>query len=691
MANTHYKLLHTLKEKKANTSAGVSAPTAQPISPIKPAAGMPGSGPLAAGGAGGMSTPTPPVLGGGTGLSSGTDQPAGFVAGMNQQSQEAQLEQEKALGDAQGQAQKLQQDQLNQQAKAQQDQLAMQQQAQQKELDLQVQNQQQVFKKDEELHRTKMELETLKAQTNATQAASAATPGVSPLLPTTAKRIASKANSLMKKMSYGLPSLLAKQAYTYTPPTGIANKQYGGASSLGTSSMQGPKTPTSIAQGRMYNNTTGRRATSIQDRKTNMLPAGAQQRAVPKPTPAIEALAPAASNSRPNNIPTPAALSAPAPATAAYTPNPNGPKLSWSQALQGRTAATDTPEEFQSVYDNVYSKAPVQVGQDPRYFDNRSIRTKIFRDILGKEPKSQLELEKLYAEGAVDSSQPWFKGWKPNVIPGTIIPRKLEPLQQQLGYTVAAIPDAIKNTLNTGYDKFRQSKLDFDTGVAAMRENAPFVSNAEDAPKKFVSGAGKALGSGKHAIGGLLDMSAVTGLPGIGKSLATRLGTQFAAPIAAGLGYDMATADSSPSGLPWNAKAKALELGISPDDPDFYNKLTSKYEQYYNGSVPDSVGQSLQAQGNTPTTTGSTTDANTLQGTGYMHGDKIFNPMQRAVGPYQNMFLNMFTPQPQMYPAGGYNPASMMSAFNDSAQRFGAPAYYDQYRGANGVFGGNVF
>lgn len=657
MANKNYKIFSALKEKRASIGAGISAPTVQPIAPIKPAAGMPGSGPLAIGGASGMSSVAPPVLGGSGGLSSGTNQPAGFVAGMNQQSQEMQTEQAKALGDAQSQAQ--------------------------------------AFKKDEELHRTKMELESLKAQTKATQAVSAASPGVSALLPTTAKRVASKANSLFKKTSVNLHSLMPKYAYTYPPKPEVAKPLVPTAAGSGT---PGARMPTSVAQGRMYNSVPRDAKQRPSTRTPSPILPTPELRRVPLPsttpipvTPGlpVEALPPIPatdtraykvnSNKRPNSIPLPGE---PKKYDTSKLPQTS---VSWLDALRGRPEGL-SQEAYDDWYINTYNLDPISRGTDPRYYDARSLQKKI----LG-ESKTPMEQQQLYEQPWLDPKEGWMQGrsWSPN------FKEKLQPGAEKLKYFFSAVPDMAKNKFMGVSDRVRGGSLAKATGLQKIVNNAPFANNADRF--KFFEGV-KEYGKGALDVASAgLDAVSLVPSPGWGASALTRFLTSMAGPVAAGGAAPLLRSESaaSPHGLDWHQKARALELGISPDDPDFYNKLTDAYAKYYNSNVPDSVNESLTSIGANAATSPSTTNASTLQGTGYLHGDKIFNPMQSSVGPYQpyqNMLLDLFTPQPQMYPNAGYDPASMMSAFNDSAQRFGAPAYYNQYRDMNKLFqSGNTF
>ena len=675
MANKNYKIFSALKEKRASIGAGISAPTVQPIAPIKPAAGMPGSGPLAIGGASGMSSVAPPVLGGSGGLSSGTNQPAGFVAGMNQQSQEMQTEQAKALGDAQSQAQ--------------------------------------AFKKDEELHRTKMELESLKAQTKATQAVSAASPGVSALLPTTAKRVASKANSLFKKTSVNLHSLMPKYAYTYPPKPEVAKPLVPTAAGSGT---PGARMPTSVAQGRMYNSVPRDAKQRPSTRTPSPILPTPELRRVPLPsttpipvTPGLPVAAlppiPATdtraykvnSNKRPNSIPLPGEpkkydtsklphviIDGKAYPTHEYSKPQTS--VSLLDALRGRPEGL-SQEAYDDWYINTYGLDPISRGTDPRYYDARSLQKKI----LG-ESKTPMEQQQLYAQPWLDPKEGWMQGgsWSPN------FKEKLQPGAEKLKYFFSAVPDMAKNTVMRAYDRMLGGGLAQERGRQKIINNAPFVNNADRF--KFFEGV-KEYGKGLSDVGSVGLNTAALAVPGVGwgTSALTRFLTSMVGPAAATQAAPLLRSESaaSPQGLDWHQKARALELGISPDDPDFYNKLTDAYAKYYNSNVPDSVNESLTSIGANAATSPSTTNASTLQGTGYLHGDKIFNPMQSSVGPYQpyqNMLLDLFTPQPQMYPNAGYDPASMMSAFNDSAQRFGAPAYYNQYRDMNKLFqSGNTF
>ena len=626
MANKNYKIFSALKEKRASIGAGISAPTVQPIAPIKPAAGMPGSGPLAIGGASGMSSVAPPVLGGSGGLSSGTNQPAGFVAGMNQQSQEMQTEQAKALGDAQSQAQ--------------------------------------AFKKDEELHRTKMELESLKAQTKATQAVSAASPGVSALLPTTAKRVASKANSLFKKTSVNLHALMPKYAYTYPPKPEVAKPLVPTATG---SSAPGASTPTSVAK-------------PLVPTATGSSTPGART-----PTSVAKPLVPTTTGSSTPGASTPTSVAQ----GRMYNSVPRDAKpqtsVSLLDALRGRPEGL-SQEAYDDWYINTYNLDPISRGTDPRYYDARSLQKKI----LG-ESKTPMEQQQLYEQPWLDPKEGWMQGrsWSPN------FKEKLQPGAEKLKYFFSAVPDMAKNKFMGVSDRVRGGSLAKATGLQKIVNNAPFANNADRF--KFFEGV-KEYGKGALDVASAgLDAVSLVPSPGWGASALTRFLTSMAGPVAAGGAAPLLRSESaaSPHGLDWHQKARALELGISPDDPDFYNKLTDAYTKYYNSNVPDSVNESLTSIGANAATSPSTTNASTLQGTGYLHGDKIFNPMQSSVGPYQpyqNMLLDLFTPQPQMYPNAGYDPASMMSAFNDSAQRFGAPAYYNQYRDMNKLFqSGNTF
>lgn len=723
MANKHYKLVNELREKQAVTSAGVTAPTAQPAAPIQPKPGMPGSGPLDVGNSGGS---IKPVLGGGTGLSAGTDQPAGFLAGMNQKSEEAQLEQEEALGDAQGEAQKMQQDQLSMQAKAQQDQLNMQAKAQQDQLNMQVQNQQQTFKKDEELHRTKMELETLKAQTNATQAASAATPGVSPLIPTTAKRLTSKAKSLLK-MSYScLPGLLAKQAYTYKPPApGTVYNETTRKTNAPTSRITTPAEPTSLDKFR----SSRPRPTKgpLQPRTLPVAPPAATPtvaRTVPAPITntwfdggriqGATAPAPRADGRFPvvGRDSLTGKSSLPSPALAQLKQHiadndasklPVKPNLGWLDALRGSTALTDTPEERAKLNQGAgkrlsdttgaYAKNPAQVGNDPRYYDAGSIRSKLLQ-VLGAPELTPLEREKMHAASNFDPKEPlvtWRGGL--NRVPGTIIPKKIAPLLAKHSDNMLAVPDFLKNTWNRGIDYMGQGNRDAINGFETLGKNIPFHSGSWEGFKGGLKQLGSSVGNngkgiaemGTLGIGGGLLGGVAKGLGYAGRGLGFAGG--IGASVGAGSIFNALTPSGNPQDLDWADKARALELGITPEDPNFHSRLASRYNKYYNGKVPSDV--TYQNNSINPGYKPSSTDASTLQGTGYLHGDKIFNPMGR-MNPYQQGFMNLVTPMPSMYPQSG-DPYSMQNSFNNSAAGFGRPAYMDQYRGSDATFAGNSF
>jgi hypothetical protein len=351
-------------------------------------------------------------------------------------------------------------------------------------------------------------------------------------------------------------------------------------------------------------------------------------------------------------------------------------KQTWSDALTASTPMSRSEEGKREMQDKLLNGATLsEIMQDPRYYDNRSIRKKLFNDVLGIGHKSPLELDKLRAGGWTDPATPLWKGDTLGEglsnLP-TQAAMKVLPGTQRMLYNIGAVPDIAKNFLlkdvggNLASGIGRAAK-GIDTITGPIGDSRTY---ADMTPKELGTGVADTLGGiGQGMFGALMAAPA-----------ASQGWRGAAGNIAAATGLGMTATPNADK--PWHLVEKAMELGIDPDDPAFYDKYEKLLSDYYKDN---GVTQTAPASPSTSSSPGSATDTQTLQSTGYLNRDSIFQPYN-TISPLTSSLMSLVTPHPQMYSGGqqqGWTPNHMMNAFDEAAAGMGlngARGYLDNAR-----------
>lgn len=375
-------------------------------------------------------------------------------------------------------------------------------------------------------------------------------------------------------------------------------------------------------------------------------------------------------------------------------------------SVRGRTLQNNDPAERAKQQARLAENP--ELYWDPRYYNERGF-TNWLRNKTGLGARNAMQMSGGGLAGApltTVGQGRWqkFKERAVNFAGGAVDAMFLNPWNREMpgNYALAENKFQKAKTL-LGHDPDQKYNNIFDTlGAVKKTFTNSSPEKAWEAAKLMGQGAAN-MGTGVMEAAFQTPMLKGVGMAaGLGKTLTRaplqaakgsflgRTAKTFGIPLGGAMALDTMTGDSHFKNPDIMAnKQLAADMGIDIDNnPNWEAETMDRFARYYAGR--DGSGTSAGSSPAIPGAGRSSTDANTLQRTGYLHPHRIFNPTP-DLGPYQSMFLDMVTPQPNPYETPVHNPNSMMDAYHDSARIFQRPAHLQGYDNLNAMLSGGSF